>query len=184
MTGAPFHDPHLAALAPRLAALEPRARAAVAGLDPGQMAAAPPAGGWSAEQVFEHLCRGNEAYFVPMAAAIAAARRGGRPPRRHRPSIFGGLIVRSIAEKNASRLPTTRAMSPIAVRAGVVDAFVATLARLEALARDADGLDLCTGMWSPIAPVPLNLGDAFAILVTHAERHLGQVERARRAIGA
>lgn len=184
MTTAPFQDPHLAALAPRLAALEARTRAAVAGLSAGQLAQAPPGGGWSVAQVFEHLCRGNEAYFVPMAAAIAAARRRGRPPRPHRPSLVGGLLVRAIAESNPRRLPTTRRMTPLRVRDDVVETFLGTLARLAALAREADGADLRERMWSPVAPVPLNLGDAFAILVTHAERHLGQAERTRRAIGA
>jgi hypothetical protein len=184
MTTAPFRDPLLASLAPRLAALEPRARAAVAGLSAAQLAQAPPGRGWSVAQVFEHLCRGNEAYFVPMAAAIAAARRRARAPRPHRNSLFGGLLLRAIAESNPRRLPTTRAMSPLAVRDGVLEAFLGTLSRLEVLAREADGADLRERMWSPLAPLPLNLGDAFAILVTHAERHLAQAERTRRAIGA
>jgi hypothetical protein len=184
MPAAPFRDPFLAALAPRLAALAGRTRAAVAGLSAADLARTPPAGGWSVAQVFEHLCRGNEAYFVPMAAAIASARRRGRPPRPHRSSIAGGLLLAAIAETNPRRLPTTPKMTPLAVRDGVVEAFAATLARIESLAREADGADLRERMWSPLGPLPLNLGDAFAILVTHAERHLAQAERARRAIGA
>lgn len=184
MPAAPFRDPFLAALAPRLAVLEGRTRAAVAGLSPADLARTPPAGGWSVAQVFEHLCRGNEAYFVPMASAITAARRSGRPPRQHRSSFAGGLLLGAIAESNPRRLPTTPKMTPLAVRAGVVEEFLGTLARIESLAREADGADMRERMWSPVAPVPLNLGDAFAILVTHAERHLAQAERARRAIGA
>lgn len=183
MTSAPFRDPLLASLAPRLAALVPRTRAVVAGLTPAQLVQAPPGGGWSVAQVLEHLCRGNEEYFVPMAASIASARRRGRAPRPHRSSFFGGLLLRAVAESNPRRLPTTRKMTPLAVRTGVAEAFLATLARADALAREADGADLRERLWSPIAPVPLNLGDAFAVLVTHAERHLAQAERTRRAIG-
>lgn len=184
MTPATFRDPLLQALAPRLAALEPRARVVVAGLTAAQMATRPPGGGWSVGQVFEHLARGNEAYFPPMAAAIANARRLGPGGRPHRRSVFGGLLLRAIEPGNGVRLPTTRRMTPLEVREDVVAAFLATLARIEQLAREADGADLRVGLWSPIAPVRLNLGDAFAVLVTHAERHLGQAERVRRAIGA
>jgi hypothetical protein len=74
-------------------------------------------------------------------------------------------------------------MTPLAAREGVLEAFLATLTRIEELAREADGADLCTGMWSPIAPIRLNVGDAFLVLVAHSERHLGQAERARRSAG-
>ncbi len=184
MSQAPFLDRHLAALAPRLAALGPRTEAVLAGLSPAQLAQAPPGGGWSVAQVLEHLCRGNEAYFGAMERTIAAARRRGRPARPHRHSFFGRLLLGAIAESNPRRLPTTPKMTPLAVRADVADAFVATLGRIESLAREADGAGLGERLWSPIAPIPLNLGDAFEILVAHAERHLGQAERARRAIGA
>lgn len=177
-----MRDPLLVALAPRLAALTPRTRAVVAGLSPGQLATAPPAGGWSIAQVLEHLVRGNEAYFAPLAERLPVARR--RPHRPHRPSFFGRLLLGAIAETNPRRLPTTRKMTPLVVRDGVVEAFLASLTRLDALLGEADGADLGTRLWSPIAPIPLNVGDALAILVTHAERHLAQAERARRAIGA
>ena len=168
----------------RAEGIEPRALAVTRGLTPAQLATTPPQGGWSIAQVFEHLCRGNEAYLVPMAAAVAAARRRGGAPRPHRPSFFGGLLLKAIAESNPRRLPTTPRMTPLAVREDVVEAFLGTLARIDALAREADGADLRTGMWSPLGPIRLNLGDAFAILVAHAERHLGQAERTRRALGA
>lgn len=176
-------DPLLASLPPRLAAIEGRTRAVVAGLAPDRLAQRPPAGGWSVAEVFEHLVLGNEAYLGVMAGALARARARGAA-RAWRPSLFGSLLLGAISEKNRTRLPTTPKMRPLAVRAGVVEAFVATLARTAELARDAEGADLRMRFWSPIAPVPLNLGDAFAIVVTHAERHLGQAERARAAIGA
>lgn len=184
MTAETFRDPHLAGLAPRLEALRVRTMTVVAGLSAGQLEAVPPGGGWSVAQVLEHLCRGNEAYFGPMAAAIASARRSGRAPRKHRPSLFGRLLLAAIAEPNRLRLPTTPRMMPLEVRGGVIEAWLDSLARLEGLAHVADGADLRERLWSPLAPVPLNLGDAFAVLVTHGERHLGQAERARRAIGA
>lgn len=183
MADSAFRDPLLAALAPRLAALPGRTRALTSGLAVDSLAQVPPGGGWSVAQCLEHLCRGNEVYFPPMEAALARARRPA-PARPHRRSFFGRLLLGAIAESNPRRLPTTRAMTPLAVRADVTGAFLATLERIAALARQADGADLRTGLWSPLAPIRLNLGDAFDVLVTHAERHLGQAERARRALGA
>jgi len=183
MTTATFRDPLLASLAPRLAAIEPRTRAVVLGLDSARLGMRPPGGGWSVAEVFEHLVRGNQAYLPSMEKVLAEARRRGAR-RTYRQSLVGGLLLRAIAEDNRARLPTTSKMTPVAVREGVVEAFLGTLARTADLAREADGADLGVRMWSPIAPVPINLGDAFAIIVTHAERHLGQAERTRRAIGA
>lgn len=183
MTPTSFRDPLLSALAPRLARLEPRTRALVSGLTPAQLGATPPGGGWSVAQVLEHLCLGNEAYAGPLAAAIAKAKERGGVARPHRSSFFGGLLARAVSESNTGRLPTTPKMVPLAVRDHVLDAFLATLTRIEALAREADGADLRTGMWSPLAPIRLNVGDAFLVLVGHCERHLGQAERARRAAG-
>jgi hypothetical protein len=49
---------------------------------------------------------------------------------------------------------------------------------------EADGHDLGVGFSSPVSPlIRLNLGDAFRVLVVHCHRHLGQVERTRRAVG-
>src|SRR6187399_358796 len=170
MTLTTFRDPLFSALAPRLARLEPRARALVSGLTPAQLGATPPGGGWSVAQVLEHLCLGNEAYLGPLAAAIAKARRREGAPRPHRPSFFGGLLARAVAESSTRRLPTSPKMTPLLARAGVLEAFLATLVRLEELAREADGADLRTGMWSPLAPIRLNVGDAFLVLVAHSER--------------
>ena len=183
MTFTTFRDPLLSALAPRLGRLEPRARALVSGLTPAQLRATPPGGGWSVSQVLEHLCLGNEAYLGPLEAAIARARRREGVARPHRPSFFGGLLARAVAESSTRRLPTSPKMRPLIAREGVLEFFLATLARIGELAREADGADLCTGMWSPIAPIRLNVGDAFLVLVAHSERHLGQAERARRSAG-
>ncbi|MCC6350419.1 MAG: DinB family protein [Candidatus Eisenbacteria bacterium] len=183
MTPDGFRDALLAGLAARLGALPARTMNVVAGLSAARLEAAPPHGGWSIAQVLEHLCRGSDAYFGAISASIAAARRRGRPPRAHRRSLFGGLLLGAISESNPRRLPTTPRMRPLTVRAGVIEAFLDSLTKLEGLMHVADGADLRERLWSPLAPLPLNLGDAFEILIAHAERHLGQAERARRATG-
>ena len=182
MTEPPFRDPFLAALAPRLAALTPRTQAVITGLSPAQLATRPPAGGWSIGEVLEHLVRGNGAYLDRIPVVAAAAR--SRTARPYAPSFFGRLLLGAIAESNPRRLPAPRKVQPLTVRADVTAAFLGTLERTAVLARETDGADLRARFWSPIAPIPLHLGDAFDIVVTHAERHLGQAERVRRALGA
>ena len=180
-----LHDPALAALAPRFEALEPRTRAAIAGLLPEAMAKAPPHRGWSIAETFEHLIVGNGSYFPAMEAALARSRRQGRTTRPKRTTFFGRLLVGAMAETSTRKVPTSRKLEPRTVRANVVEEFLAGLARAGALMREADGADLGTMMSSPILPIiRLNDGEAFELLVTHTERHLGQIERTRRSIGA
>jgi hypothetical protein len=180
-----LNDPELAALAPRFAALEPRTRAAIAGVSPAALAMRPPQGGWSIAETLEHLIVGNASYFPPMEAAIARSRRQGRTTRAKRTTFFGRLLVGAMAETSTRKVPTSRKLEPRSVRANVTEEFLAGLARAGALMREADGTDLGAMMTSPILPIiRLNLGEAFELLVTHTERHLGQIERTRRSIGA
>jgi uncharacterized damage-inducible protein DinB len=178
-----LRDPYLAALAPRFEALEPRARAAIAGLSPAAMAQAPPHGGWSIAQVLEHLVVANSSYAAPTEAAITRGRQ--RAPRAHVGTFFGRLMLGAIAESNVSPKPAPRAYRPMAVREGVFEAFLKVLERQGEHLRQADGADLRTMLSSPIlAIIRMNLGEALALGINHTERHLGQIERTRRSIGA
>jgi hypothetical protein len=70
------------------------------------------------------------------------------------------------------------------VRDGVVDGWAAGLRKLRAQIEQAARLDLNTRLSSPVSVlIRMSLGDALAIPVVHAQRHLGQVERTRRALG-
>lgn len=184
MTERSFNDPFLAALAPRLGALEPRTRAAIAGLPPEALAAAPPGGGWSIAEVFEHLCVASASYDAALADALATARARFGNPRRHRRTFLGGLLLRSLAESNLKKLPAPRVYRPLTPRPNVVEAFVASLRNLERWMSEADGLDLRVMLSSPVLPIiRMNLGDALELGIVHAERHLAQVERTPRALG-
>lgn len=178
-------DPWLLALAPRHAVLEPRARAAVAGLSAAQLAKRPPEGGWSIAETFEHLVMVNTTYFLPMDRTIAREHETGRPPRAKATTFFGRLLVTSMAESNRRRVPTSRRMVPRTVRIDVVQECLVTFTRLGGLMQEADGADLRAMLTSPLLPlVRLNLGEAFELMIAHSERHLGQIERTRRNIGA
>jgi len=180
-----IRDPLLASFAPRLAALEPRTRAAVAGVPDEKLHATPPGGGWSMAQAFEHLCIANTSYVVPITRSIATARTRKGPPRTHRPTLFGGLLAGALAESNVKKLRAPKIFVPLEPRANVVEEFLSSLRWLDQRVQEADGLDLRVMMSSPVASfLRLNLGEALVIEVIHAERHLGQVERTRQAVGA
>ena len=179
-----FVDPFLAALSGRLAASRERTRRVIAGLSNEVMSAHPRNGGWSIAEIFEHLSIANISYEAPVKRAIATARERRGPPRPHRSTLGGGFLIRAL-EPGTRGVPTLKPYVPRAPRELVVEAFLGTLDTVEHSMHEADGLDLRVMLTSPVMPLlRLNLGEAFEVAAVHAERHLGQVERTRRAIGA
>ena len=95
-----------------------------------------------------------------------------------RPSFMGRLLVHSL--RSPRKLPAPRMYRPAPdPRARVVDQFMLRQRELVELLNASAGLD-----WrrvrtaSPVSPlIRLNLGDCFTVLVVHAQRHLGQIER-------
>jgi hypothetical protein len=67
----------------------------------------------------------------------------------------------------------------------VVKSYLSGVEELEGLMLAAAGRDLRHPHFgSPVTSLlRLNLGDAFVLLVTHGERHAGQIERVRAAAG-
>ena len=181
----PLRSPMLAQLLGELDRIEPRTRAAVAGLPEAKYREVPPDGGWSVAQVFEHLCLANGSYLDgPLPVAIAKAKARGLSDRPWRPSFVGGWLTRSLVE-GAKGMPAPRLyrVGP-APREQVVDAFLAGVARARVLMHEVDGHDLGLGFASPVSPLfRVNIGDAFRLLVVHSHRHLAQAERTRRAVG-
>ena len=185
MHAAALRSPLLAQLMPELERIEPRARAAVAGLPESKFFEKPPDGGWSIAETFEHLCRANLSYLDgPIPGAIEKARARAGPSKPWRPSLTGRLLAGAMVE-GGKPVPTAKAWRVTGEpRPNVVDAFLATVERLRVAMLGADGHDLGVSFPSPLVPlVRLNLGDAFRVLVVHCHRHLAQVERTRRAVG-
>jgi len=167
----------------RAEALEPRIRAVTGGLTPAQLAATPPQGGWSIAQVFEHLCRVAESYDPAIARALASARARTGAPREFRGTLFGTLLRKALMESNRTPMPAPRAWQPLAARERAVEEFVAHARRTADRLREAERLDVRGMLSSPmLGLLRMNLAEALAIEVVHAERHLGQAERARAAI--
>lgn len=148
----------------------------------------PPSGGWSIAQVFEHLVTAHTQYLGKLPGLIEAARkRGDRGARGEwRPSLAGGFLLRAVDPKNEHKGLSPRSWRPGAEpRTDAVEAFLRTQEELSELLHRAEGLDLNRiRTSSPVSRlVRLNLGDCFAILAAHGQRHMRQVERIRRSAG-
>lgn len=141
----------------------------------------PPDGGWSIAQVFAHLATANGSYLDPLARSIQ--RDLGAGPRAHsnwRPSLFGGMLVRSLEPSARRGLPSPKVWRPSAQQPNAsLEAFLASQASILHLLRAAREIDLVRArLSSPVSRfIRLNVGDVFRVFVVHDWRHLGQVQR-------
>ena len=175
-------NPHLAAWDASLASSAAYARRISGELSAASMAQRPSWGGWSVSEIFEHLCVTDGLYEAPLRALLTAerARTTPRQSPAWRPTIWGRLLLWSLNPTNTRKSQAPPAFRIGAVpRARVVDAWLAQVEATRALMRAADGLDLRRlKLASPAARlIRLNVGDAFAVIAVHAERHMGQVRR-------
>jgi hypothetical protein len=173
-------DVHRRQLLAETQAIDARLAAIVTGLDAVRRDATPSAGGWSVNQVLEHLCVSHEGYLVPMRALIDAPDAPRADPARAewKPTLLGGLLANSL--RSTRRLPAPRKFQPgPEPRPRVMEAFLGDQREVAELLERAAGLDWRRiRMRSPVSSlVGMNLGDAFTVLVVHAARHLGQIER-------
>lgn len=165
--------------------IDERARRLTGDLPDAQLRWSPPDGGWSIAQVFEHLVTAHSQYLDRMRSAIEDARaRGDLAPRGEwRPTLAGGLLIRSTDPKSERKLRAPRSWRPAPEpRADAVEEFLRTQQELRELLHAAEGLDLNrVRTHSPVSRlIRLNLGDCFTILTVHGQRHLRQVERIRQ----
>jgi len=148
-----------------------------------ERATTPPGGGWSADQIAEHLCLANGDYLREMHAAVGKAgapRSGGD----WHPTLGGRMLVYSMESR--MRFPAPRAIVPgPEAREGVLDALLATHDRLLRLLDNARTREWRTVRFrSPYARwMPLNLGDGALIILRHGERHARQMERVVASVG-
>ena len=157
-----------------------RTAALVRGIRSEQLHWKPPEGGWSMAEVLEHLTVTNERYLSAMSAATPVAAKPNRKPWR--PSLMGGLLNFAM-RKPKLRMKTPRVFAPgPQPRERVFHEFLRTQLELRRALERALSSDLSrTRVASPATSmVRLNLGDCFEILISHADRHLGQVERIRQ----
>ncbi|HEU5183393.1 MAG TPA: DinB family protein [Gemmatimonadaceae bacterium] len=159
-----------------------RVRDAVSTLSPSDLMRQPPGGGWSVSQVLEHLIVSADSYLETLRPIVAAKNgHAVTPETMWKPSLMGGLLVNAFRSPRKRRAPKIYRPGP-SPRSGALEEFVARheeLGRLIAAAGDKEWRRV--RLRSPVtALIRMNLGDAFAVLVTHAERHAGQIERTSR----
>lgn len=177
-------DEYARALRQELRAVDAQLAAAAAAATPEERAWTPPDGGWSVDRVLEHLVVSNASYLPLIEGMIATAPRVSADTV-WRSSLLGGLLVRSL--RSPRRAPAPRIWRPAAApRPRLLEELRSQHAALERLLDAADGADWRRARTrSPAsALVRLNLGDCFGVLVAHAARHLGQIERTARAARA
>ena len=150
----------------------------------------PSAAGWSVGQCLDHLSVGAEEYVAKLAPAVERARSAGANAAAdlaHRPTFIGRLIIRAVEPSAARPMKAPKIFQPSqsAVSADVVARFISCHERVSELAAACDGIDFNrVRLSSPVAAfLRLSAADAFQLLSSHAERHLGQAERVVKAEG-
>jgi hypothetical protein len=172
----------------RLARVRERIQQVAGPLRPDQLLWSPSSDSWSVGQVVEHLLIADSLYHGRIRDAIARGRRekGLDHGGKWRPTISGRFLHSAVRTDNTRRFRAPPVFAPSArPRPSVVPSYLSLLTELEELLGEAHELDLNRLRFgSPaLALFRLNLGDAFQLIVTHAERHAGQMERIRAAAG-
>ena len=145
----------------------------------------PPDGGWSIADVLEHLCVVYDSYSGALHDLIDDSNaRAAENGAQWGPTLVGGMMVKSF--KSDRKLPAPKLFRPAPdARAGVLEEFLSRERELLGRLERARHLELRkTKLASPVSRlIRINLGDALGILVQHARRHLGQMERVRARVG-
>jgi hypothetical protein len=174
-------EPTPESLVPELEKLEQRTKELTAGFGPEAMNWRPPDGGWSIAQLFEHLTVSTEIYFPLIRSRLAGSTANPARLQAWKPSLWGRVLIRSLQPTTLRKLPAPRIIRPGAqARANVVSEFLRALRETAELVRQARGHDLRRLRFpSPVSALlrGFNVGDAFLIIVVHAQRHLKQIER-------
>jgi uncharacterized damage-inducible protein DinB len=173
----------------RFAALGVHARSLCGDLSDADLLHSPAPGAWSVAEVLEHLVLGDRLYLDTLRERCADARARGRMSRgrRWKASLVGGLLERSLRPAATRKMRAPRVLQPgPSPRPGALGAYLAQLEEIAASVRQNADLDWQrVRLTSPVSRlVRMNLGDAYHVLASHGERHLGQIERAREALAA
>jgi hypothetical protein len=181
----PMTDTYLRLILSDIAAANREAERLVDGLSEEELNRAPEPGAWSVAQCLDHLARTAAQYRTRLEPAIA---RGRLHPLASMPFYEPTWIGRWITDTLRSSERRFRSPRAFAVPAhpapGALDRFLAEQQALAALAHEADGIDLNrTRFSSPTNPLlRFSVGDAFALMTAHVERHLRQARRVRERL--
>lgn len=154
-------------------------------LDATQLAWRPPGGGWGIGLLLEHLVVANDTYLTVLRPRIYArnAAHAEQGTSFWEPSLAGWLLVAGLRSKR--RLPAPAIHMVTAYREAVLDAFMERQQTIITFLRATAALDWTRLRFSsPVSKlIRVNLGDAFTIMTTHAQRHIKQMEKVRDSAG-
>ena len=140
-----------------------------------------PAGGWSPAQIFEHMTLANAPYIEVLERVLPNAPIGDESPVRN--TLFGKMIYKVSG-------PTTNAPAPKNLHPStkkhtreIYGLWKKQQERILELHEMAKGKNLAAvKVPNPFLKLfKMTLCDFFAILATHTERHVGQIEERARA---
>lgn len=142
----------------------------------------PADGGWSVDEILEHLCLANADYLGAMDRALTHA---SAPLARGawRASLGGWLLVRAMESERRASAPAA-IIPAAATRAEVLDVMLQSLQQLRTLIARAQLQEWRrVRITSPYARwLRLNFGDAALVVVRHAERHARQMARVAQSL--
>lgn len=152
------------------------------GLNQSQLNWKPNPESWSVAQVIEHLIKVNSSYYPALQTLHAGTYRlawTAKIPLL--PKFLGRMIVNSVKPTNPRKVRTFPVWEPAQsnLPSNIVNDFFRHQSELkERITSSADLLEKGTLIGSPANPrIVYTLEDAFEIIVTHEERHLGQMKR-------
>jgi hypothetical protein len=143
---------------------------------------------WSVGQCIDHLNATAREYLPVLDAGIAdAMRRGLYGPGPYRYNWIGRLHVLLMQPNSWVRGKARRPLYPLPSRSRqeIMAAFRAYQVQYVNRLRQANGLDLARARAASLVVhwLPMPLGSAFALLITHERRHLVQAQRVLEAQG-
>jgi len=142
----------------------------------------PPDGGWSVDEILEHLCLANGDYLTAMERAIDHSSAPFEHGRWH-PTLGGRLLVRAMESERRSSAPR-RIVPAATARPDVLRTLLLSLAHCREVVERTRALEWRrVRLSSPYARwLRLNLGDAALVVLRHAERHLRQLSRVASSV--
>jgi uncharacterized damage-inducible protein DinB len=143
---------------------------------------------WSVAQCLDHLNATARVYLPVLDEGITdAIRRGLYGPGPYRYNLIGRLHVFFMQPNSRIRGKAAQAFypAPNRPRQEIMAAFRAYKVQYIDRLRQANGLDLARArVSSPVVRwLPMPLGSAIALLITHERRHLAQAERVTQMPG-
>jgi hypothetical protein len=163
----------------------------VRGLTEDQLNQQPAPGSWSIAQCLNHLVITGQKMVPRLAWGVAQARQKGwlgTGPFKY--GWLGNWFVRQVADATSPprrrfSAPRTYAPAEHFDPSVLLQDFLLLQDHWQGLLEKADGVDLSRVRVASAAArfLRLQLGQWFALLVGHQERHLSQAERAREKLG-